>query len=166
MKIRSIFQYFLLAGAALFLPFGALHACTRHADVRDDVGQTQSFDPTPDFDADIPPLDVDLSNDAYATCSDRPGGDCVGSNDFLCGFAPWGVEVAKQCQLDTGCKTNGSVEITMGPEGCVTALGMDEPNDDMVACLVAVFSTFSCPCIEEETIIHYFGVGNTGPCPG
>lgn len=163
--MRSIVRSTLFLGAASLLPFAAVHACTRHADVRDDLGQTQSFDPTPEVDADIPPLDVDLSNPMFATCADRPTGDCVGSNDFLCGFAPWAVEVAKKCQLDTGCKTNGSVEITMGAEGCVTALGMDEPNDDIVACLVAELSAVDCPCVEEETISHYFGIGNDGTCP-
>jgi hypothetical protein len=163
--MRPISRYLLLPFTAALLPFGALHACTRHADVRDDLGQTASFDPTPHFDADIPPLDVDLSNDRFATCAERPQGDCVGSNDFLCGFAPWAIAVAKQCQLDTGCKTNGSVEITMGPEGCVTAIGMDEPNDEIVACLVAALSAVQCPCLEEESISHYFGIGNTGICP-
>lgn len=163
--MRSIFRFLLLACAALLLPFGALHACTRHADVRDDVGQTQSFDPSPDFDADVPPLDADLSSDAFATCADRPLGDCVGSNDFLCGFAVWAVDVAKKCQIDTGCKTNGTVEITMGAEGCVTGLGMDEPNDDIVACLVAEIDAVRCPCLEEESISYYFGVGNMGVCP-
>lgn len=162
--MRSIPRCLLIASAAL-VPFGALHACTRHADVRDDVGQTQTFDETPEFDADIPPLDVDLSNPSHATCADRPIGDCIGSNDFLCGFAPWAVEVAKKCQAMTGCKTNGSVEITMGAEGCVTALGMDQPNEEIVACLVAELSAVHCPCTDEESISHWFGIGNTGVCP-
>jgi hypothetical protein len=61
--------------------------------------------------------------------------------------------------------TNGSVEITMGSEGCVTGLGMDEPNDAIVACLVAELSAVRCPCMEEETISYYFGIGNAGVCP-
>lgn len=146
-------------------PMLAAYACTRHADLRDDLGQTQAFDPTPSFDADIPTLDADLSNDAFMSCYDRPTGDCVGSNDFLCGFAPWAIDVAKQCQLDTGCKTNGSLEVMMGADGCVTSIGMDEPNDDMIACLVATLSAVSCPCVEEEMITYYFGIGNTGTCP-
>jgi hypothetical protein len=155
----------LLLAAAAFLPFAALHACTRHADVRDDVGQTQTFDDTPDMDADIPPLDVDLSNDMFATCAERPTGDCVGSNDFLCGFAPWAIDIAKNCQQETGCKTNGTIEITMGAEGCVTAIAMDEPNDDIVACVVAAVTAVKCPCVEQEKISHYYGIGNTGTCP-
>jgi hypothetical protein len=162
--MRSISRFLLIA-PALLLPFGAVHACTRHADVRDDLGQTQTFDPALDLDASIPPLDADLSNDDFATCADRPVGNCVGSNDFLCGFTAWAAEVALKCQTDTGCKTNGSVEITMGSQGCVTGLGMDQPNDAIVACLVAELSAVRCPCTEEETISHYFGIGNTGVCP-
>jgi hypothetical protein len=150
---------------ALAGPGAALAACTRHADLRDEVDGGQIDDPTPDLDADIKMLDTGLGTDAFPECSERPQGDCVGSNDFLCGFTDWAINTAKQCQKATGCKTNGSVEVTMGATGCVTAIGMDQPNDEMVACLLVEFGSVQCPCTDVERITHYFGIGNDGTCP-
>ncbi|MBK8253648.1 MAG: hypothetical protein IPK82_13400 [Polyangiaceae bacterium] len=142
----------------------AFFTCTRHADVRDDLGQTTDFDPTPTEDASVPPLDADLGNDAYPSCADRPLGDCFGSDDFPCAFALWAVTVAQDCQVQTGCITNGTVQITMGADGCVSALGMDQPNDAIIECLIEQLSAVNCPCTEEETINHFFGLGNMGTC--
>lgn len=162
--MRSMSRLLLLALPAALGPLGLLHACSRHADLREDSLPPQTLDPTPEVDADVPTLDADLRLDAQPVCEERPKGDCVGSNDFLCAFSEWGIEIAKQCQLDTGCKTNGSIELTMGAEGCVTSIGMDEPDDEMVACVLEQVTPYRCPCIEEETILYYFGVGNDG-CP-
>lgn len=162
--MRLFSRALLLLCAAAVGPLGALHACTRHADLRED-SLVQTFDPGPELDADIQELDADLASDAHPACDDRPVGDCVGSNDFLCGFSKWAIAVSKQCQVDTGCKTNGSIELTMGATGCVTGIAMDQPDDDLVACVVSVVSSFRCPCVEEETALHDFGLGNDGTCP-
>ena len=52
----------------------------------------------------------------------------------------------------------------MDSSGCVVAIGMDQPNDAMVACLKAELGAFRCPCT-EGVLTYFFGVGNTGPCP-
>jgi len=36
----------------------------------------------------------------------------------------------------------------------------------MVACLLAELGTLRCPCTEVESATYYFGIGNTGVCPG
>ncbi|MDC3962294.1 hypothetical protein [Polyangium jinanense] len=138
-------------------------ACIRHADIRDEP-DSSILDRPPDFDAGgIPELDSGLGSDAYPLCADRPTGKCVGSNDFPCAFEDWVPAMAKACQEASGCKTNGWLEVQMGPDGCVEALGMEEPNDEVVACLVAEMGAVKCPCGEGITK-YYFGAGNVGPC--
>lgn len=140
-----------------------LGACDRHADIRDEP-DTGVIKPQPQLDAgDIPELDSGLESDAYPSCADRPEGDCRGTNDFVCDFAPWATRTASSCQQSTGCKTNGWLEVKMGADGCVVEIGMDQPNDDIVACLLAEFGAVRCPC-SEGTITHFFGLANDGEC--
>jgi hypothetical protein len=162
MSARSVRLFLACAAVALGAhAAGALGACSRHADIRDepDVG---TIDPNPDLDAgDIPDLDSGLASDAYPTCADRPQGDCYGSVDFPCDFVSWMNQTAASCQLATGCKTNGWLEVTMGADGCVAAIGMDQPNDEMVACLLAEFGSVQCPCGEIQGT-YFFGLDNMG----
>ncbi|MDI1451028.1 hypothetical protein [Polyangium sp. 6x1] len=137
-------------------------ACTRHADIRDE--RESILERPPAFDAGgIPELDSGLGSDAHPLCADRPTGECVGSNDFPCGFEDWAIATAKACQEASGCKTNGWLEVKMGPGGCVEAIGMEEPNDEVVSCLVAEMGAVKCPC-GEGISKYYFGSGNAGPC--
>lgn len=159
---RALAAYAACAAAALA---GGLElgACERHADIRDEP-EAGVIKPQPQIDAgDIPELDSGLATDAYPTCAERPEGDCRGTNDFLCDFANWATSTAETCQRSTGCKTNGWVEVKMGADGCVVELGMTEPNDEMVACLLAEFGSKRCPCGEEK-ITYFFGYGNDGVC--
>ena len=41
---------------------------------------------------------------------------------------------------------------------------MDQPSDDMVACLVTEFGSVRCPC-GAGSIEYLFGYSNTGVCP-
>jgi hypothetical protein len=142
----------------------ALVACSRHADIRDERDGAPLEIP-PDFDAGgIPELDSGLGTDAYPLCGDRPLGDCVGSNDFLCAFDKWLPAIAASCQVQTGCKTNGWLEVKMSEGGCIDYIGMDEPNDEIVACLVAEFGSVRCPCTALSGS-YFFGDNNTGACP-
>ncbi|UQA59704.1 hypothetical protein [Polyangium aurulentum] len=150
--------------ACALLPPLAFVACSRHADIRDEQDGAPLEIP-PNFDAGgIPELDSGLGSDAYPLCNDRPIGACVGSNDFLCGFDKWFASVAASCQTSTGCKTNGWLEVKMAEDGCVNYIGMEEPNDEIVACLVAEFGAVRCPC---STVAgsYYFGEDNMGTCP-
>ncbi len=149
---------------ASFLAFAFTEGCERHADVRDERDDTP-LDNSPLLEAGpIPVVDSGLESDAYLACGDRPVGDCVGSNDFLCGFEKWMMTTAKKCQSTTSCKTNGWLEVNMANNGCVGEIRMDKPNDEIVACLVAEFGTVRCPCAEIEGS-YYFGNTNTGVCP-
>ena len=138
-------------------------ACTRHADLRDEP-DSSILDRPPEFDAGgIPELDSGLGSDAHPLCAERPTGECVGSNDFPCGFEDWVLATAKECQTASGCKTNGWLEVKMGPSGCVEGIGMEEPNNEVVACLVAEMGAVKCPC-GEGISKYYFGSGNVGAC--
>jgi hypothetical protein len=155
---------FVCGAAAAMSAGAAFSACARHADIRDEPDGS-SLDRPPTVEAGgIPVVDSGLETDAFAACSERPVGDCVGTNDFPCAFEGWAIDTAKSCQAATSCKTNGWIEVAMGPEGCVTEIRMDQPNDDILACLVAEFGAVRCPCPAVETS-HYFGTGNAGTCP-
>ncbi len=158
MKSRA----FIIAGAAAFIgPF----ACTRYADIRDEPDASLFEGHTPTIEAGVlPELDAGLNSDAYPACLDRPMGNCYGTLDFPCGFVYWANTVADKCQKETGCKTNGWLQVTMNHDGCVSSIAMDEPNPEIVACLMAEFAPVNCPCNETETT-HFFGLGNTGVCP-
>lgn len=151
-----------LAAAALtvLLPF---FACVRHADIRDEP-DASLFVPGPELDAgELPELDSGLGTDAYPTCIERPIGDCYGTLDFPCGLERWVIQTAESCQESTGCVTNGWLEVKMGADGCVQAIAMDQPNDAIVACLLAEVGSVQCPCQTSEST-YFFGFGNKGVC--
>lgn len=140
-------------------------ACSRHADLRDER-EVSFIDPTHELDAgDIPSLDAGLGTDAYQGCMERPLGDCVGVNDFPCDFVHWVNTTAESCQAATGCVTNGWLEVKMGADGCVNDVGMDQPNQAMVACLLAELGAVRCPCGVTETQL-FLGLANSGVCAG
>lgn len=143
--------------------FAFSEGCQRYADIR--VERDESLlDNSPILEAGpLPVVDSGVESDAYLTCMDRPIGDCVGTNDFLCGFEKWMKATAEHCQTMTGCKTNGWLEVSMATNGCVSEIRMDKPNDEIVACLVGEFGAVRCPCGEIEGS-YYFGNSNAGVC--
>jgi hypothetical protein len=66
--------------------------------------------------------------------------------------------------VETSCATNGWLEVKMGADGCVVEIGMTEPNDEIVACLLEEFGAVRCPCGAGE-ITYFFGLSNQGVCP-
>jgi hypothetical protein len=154
----------LMFAAAALGAYVQLGACSRHADIRDEPDGS-TLQPQPQVEAgDIPELDSGLETDAYLACAERPEGDCHGSVDFPCAFQEWATRTAETCQVATGCKTDGSLEVRMGADGCVVSIGMDEPNDEIVACLLAELGSVRCPCNQEEVVTYLFGFGHTGDC--
>lgn len=147
--------------ALLFAPVAV--ACVREADLRDEP-DGGAIDTPQELDAgELPELDAGLGSDAFAPCAEREQGDCVGTNDFPCAFGTWVNKVAAACQMATGCATNGFLEVGMGAEGCVVSIAMDQPNDAIVACLLAELGSKQCPCGETQAK-YFFGQGNTGTC--
>lgn len=138
--------------------FGA--ACSRHADLLDEA-DAGAIETEPTLDAgDIPTLETDLGTDAFPPCSERPLGGCAGPVDFPCAFSSWAESTATACQESTGCQTNGWLEVVMGPDGCVSSIGMTEADDPIVECLVEAFGSVRCPCPASE-MTHFFGIANT-----
>lgn len=164
---RYLIKKLTLLAAGAFLFAGAsveLAACVRHADIRDEP-DASSIHVGPTLDAgEIPELDSGLGSDAYAPCKERPLGECYGTLDFPCGFEQWALKIAEKCFESTGCKTNGWLEVKMGQDGCVEAIGMDQPNDEILACMLPELGASQCPCMGGE-ITHFFGLANTGTCP-
>lgn len=154
----------ILAGTFLCTSLLAFsEGCERYADIRQE-NDDLLFDKPPTIEAGpIPTVDSGLESDAYPACLDRPIGDCVGTNDFMCGFEKWLKATAQRCQKMTGCKTNGWLEVRMEGNGCVSEIRMDKPNDEMIACLVAEFGAVRCPCGEVEGA-YYWGDSNVGLC--
>ena len=151
-----------MAGALLApLVATALPACERHADLREDT--TEDIDIGPTLDAgDIPDIDAGLGGDAHPPCEARDNEPaCVGPVDFPCAFSQWAQQVVGDCQQATGCAANGWVELAMGAEGCVTGLGMSQPSQAMIDCLVGQVGEARCPCSGEIEQI-YLGEGNDG----
>ncbi len=134
-------------------------ACARHADLRDEPDSGIAVKPVARADA-IPTLDTELGTEALPPCDQRPPGVCVGPVDFPCALDYLVGTLASQCQRQTGCRTNGWLRVTMNAEGCVQSIGMDQPNDAIVACLVAELGNVSCPC-PSRTQDHFFGLGHT-----
>lgn len=153
-----------LAVVLLVAPAVLAEGCRREADLLDEPDGSVVPNPTPEYDGDIPLLDAGVVGDAYGSCEERPVLSCKGANDFVCGFPEWIRSIARECQKQTQCMTNGWLSVELGNDGCVSILGMDHPNDMIVDCLVARFSVERCPC-PAMTATYYFGAGNSGKCP-
>jgi hypothetical protein len=139
----------------------ALAACSRAVNLYDEPDASTLKPPTLDA-GDIPELDAGL--DTYPPCAMRPEGPgCTGPVDFPCQFDGWVTSTANRCQNDTGCQTNGWLEVAMGEDGCVSSIGMDQPNDAVVACLLEEFADVRCPC-SGGSVTHFFGLDNHGRC--
>jgi hypothetical protein len=149
----------LLFVAPLGVAIGA--ACERSADLRDETPGGIDVGPTLDA-GDIPDIDAGLGGDAHTPCARRaadPG--CVGPVDFPCSFDIWVQQIAADCRAATDCTANGWLEVTMGEEGCVTSIGMNQPSQPMIDCVVEAVGEVRCPCPSGvETV--YFGEGNSG----
>lgn len=150
-----------LGAAVLLLLAGG---CRREADIFDEPDAGIINTPTIGLDGDVPRLDAALGPDAYPACEERSLANCPGANDFYCGFVQWVQRVAKECQTQTGCVTDGWLVVKMGSNGCVAEIGMDEPNDEIVACLLDQMGSTRCAC-QEMTTTYYFGSANDGVCP-
>jgi hypothetical protein len=141
--------------------------CTRQADI---IDEPDSFVPsTPTLEAGPTPIvDSGLGTDAFPSCLERPYGACQGPTDFPCSFQSWITVSANKCQKLTNCSTNGWLRVHLGAEGCVEAIGMDQPNEAAIRCLAAELGPYRCPCRASE-VTHFFGLANTpdsGTCTG
>lgn len=143
-------------------------SCVRQADIIDEpdaiVGPT-----TPTLEAGPTPIvDSGLGTDAFPPCTERPVGGCQGPVDFPCAFQTWVNVTASKCQKLSMCSTNGWLRVSLGAEGCVDSIGMDQPNEAAVRCLAAELGPYRCPCRTSE-MTYFFGFANTpdsGTCTG
>ena len=141
--------------------------CMRQADI---IDEPDVFVPvTPIFEAGPTPIvDSGLGTDAFSSCAERPLGACRGPIDFPCSFQSWVTLSANKCLKLTNCSTNGWLRVHLGADGCVNAIGMDQPNEAAIRCLATEFGPYRCPCGASE-VTHFFGLANTpdsGTCTG
>jgi hypothetical protein len=125
---------------------------------------TSSFVPNtlpPRTDGGVTFLDAGLDDPSLLACTERPEGDCRGANDFPCNFQDWFPQVTGQCQQRVGCTASDWMSLHVS-DGCVTRIGMEQPNAAFVTCLAETFSAVRCPCTGEMDVEHYLGVGS--PC--
>src|SRR4051812_22015962 len=116
---------------SLIVLAGLLGACSRHADVRVDGAAPTSLDPglLPPEPDDMPTVDSGLESDAFTRCRDRPVQNaCTGPDDIPCQPQVVMEGLASQCLYYAGCTANGWLRVTMGEDGCVAAIAMEEPN--------------------------------------
>jgi hypothetical protein len=150
--------------SAALLVASVAASCSRKADIRDEPDSgTQPAPEVPLPDGGIPELeDSGLDDTEFPECESREEDqDCRGVNDFPCDFAYWVPVLAEECQQATGCRTNGWIEIELADDGCASALNMDQPNDDFVACVVNELGTHRCPC-DAQSVRHFLGLANDG----
>ncbi len=165
---RRARRSFLIAAGALALVVGSsASACSRQQNLVDEPDSGSSVTALPSCDGGIPEVaDSGIASEELVTCAERPLGDCQGANDFPCEFEFWFGEVVAACQSRATCPAKGCVEATMGSDGCVTSIGMTEPQDEFVACLVESFGAYRCPC-GMTFARRFLGLGASGchrPC--
>jgi hypothetical protein len=151
-----------LAGVPLLLA-SALASCGRDAHIRDDMdgGSIGTVQPRPTPEGGVPAVDAGLESEEFGACGDRPAQACGGANDFACGFRFWVNLHAGDCQRLTDCSTNGWLSVRMGESGCVTEIGMTDPNPEFVACLVDRIGSVRCEC-PSATEEFFLGETNRG----
>ena len=150
----------LVTAAGLLVGF----ACTRQADLPEPPGTVTVPTANAPEAGDVVTVDSAFGTDAYPACAERPEGDCRGPIDFTCKFEPWVRAAADACQMQTTCKTNGWIAVVMDDDGCVSELGMEQPDDDFVGCMVEALGGYRCPCHTVDTT-YWLGEGHTGVCP-
>jgi hypothetical protein len=151
----------LVAGVCWLLASGP--GCSRHAELREEADASAGVDPDMLPEAgDLPEVpDARFDDPSLPSCAKRPTGDCVGVNDFPCDFSRWVTTVSNDCLSATNCQAQGWVGARMNEDGCVSALHMDEPDDEFVACMVAALAPYRCPC-GEEFATAFLGLENNG----
>lgn len=147
----------------------AVWGCGRQADLYDEPDGFGGPTTPPRLEAGATPIvDSGLGTDAFLPCAQRPLGGCQGPVDFPCAFPTWVDVTAIKCQKLTSCGANGWLRVYLGAEGCVDAIGMDQPSVAIARCLEAELGPYRCPCRTSEAT-HFFGLANSpdsGVCTG
>jgi hypothetical protein len=157
------------ARLAVLATLFAAPGCGREADLYDEPDGFGGTTTPPRLEAGATPIvDSGLGTDAFPPCSQRPVGGCQGPVDFPCAFTTWVDVTAIKCQKLTSCSANGWLRVYLGVEGCIDAIGMDQPSAAIARCLEAEFGPYRCPCRTSEAT-HFFGLANSpdgGVCTG
>jgi hypothetical protein len=149
---------------ALCCGLGSLLGCSRKAEIEDapDAGSIPVME-VPRPDGGVPLVETaELDHRDGLTCNERPRQPaCAGVNDFGCDFDGWLQRLVAECQVQSDCRTDGWVEVLVGPEGCATELRMEDPDAAYVACMSEELRQYQCPCTDVVGS-SYLGVGHDG----
>jgi hypothetical protein len=149
--------------SALF--FAASLGCSRHVDLYEagDDGIVVVTGPEPPDE--IPVVeDSGITSEELPLCADRPTGECLGANDFPCVFPNWVTAAADACQAEVDCRARGWLGVSLGDDGCVSAIEMTEPDAGFVACLVKELGSESCHHCSATHATRFLGAMDTGGC--
>lgn len=137
---------------------GAACGCSRQHELYDDTDGGVNVVRTPKPPDTIPQVpDSGLDAPELPACSERPTGECLGANDFPCEFQGWVELAAARCQESVACPARGWLGVSLGAEGCVTAIEMTDPDPLFVACLAEVFGTAACPQCSAMHATRFLG---------
>jgi hypothetical protein len=116
--------------------------------------------PVPD--GGIPLLDAGPFYQAGASCSSRPSG-CPfhGSVGCVERTTAWMARLAAECQPSSGCRASGWFAVVLDPDGCAVSVGMTDPTDAFLGCILDGLNLSSCFCAANSTQAFYLG---PGPC--
>jgi hypothetical protein len=154
----------LRAGVAVALLVSLL-GCSRHAEIFEagDAGIIVISGPEPPDE--IPVVeDSGIASESLPECAERPTGECLGANDFPCTFPNWVTLAADACMAKVNCGAQGWLGVSLGDDGCVSAIEMTEPHDEFVACLVEEFGKESCHHCAAMHSTRFLGAGVTDGC--
>src|ERR1041384_58024 len=100
----------LLLAGLMTAPFVG---CSRRAEIEDPI--VSELPPTPAIplpDGGVPLVEDSELEVGDGSCEGREGQSaCVGTNDFTCAFDRWILQLSEACQTQTGCHTNGWLEV-------------------------------------------------------
>jgi hypothetical protein len=136
--------------------YGEEDAGVRRRDAAVDRAAADAHPIPPIPDGGVPVVEAGLDFEDGG-CSGRPVG-CTYNADFPCQKFGWFEKVVELCREQAGC-VHGWLSIRLDGPGCVSELGMTDPNADFVMCLADELKKGFCPCPPEVTNIYL------GECP-
>ncbi|MCC6217368.1 MAG: hypothetical protein IT376_21095 [Polyangiaceae bacterium] len=147
---------------ALVGGYAALLGCSREVELAHDTPPGLGATTPPPPEGGIPFADGAVPA-TDAGCAERPEEpECVGANDFQCGFGPFFRQVVAECHQESACAPRGWIAGAIRSDGCLAELGMTEPETRLLTCVADRFASLRCPCrdVVEEL---YLGIGS-GTC--
>lgn len=139
-------------------------ACSRRAEIDDP--KVDELPPVPEVpfpEGGVPVVEDSGVDRAGGDCEERVGQSaCAGTNDFTCAFDRWLLQLSETCQTQTGCRTNGWIEVVLGEQGCAAELRMEQPNPEFVGCVTEQLNRHRCGGCAGVSASRFLGAAREG----